>query len=135
MLKDPKKQLQRISEYLSLEFDPNGPEFSEFSGSFLEESLRHGRFSMEDLESNTEVPPKIVEFYKLLRKLCLDELKITDIEVITKIKKFVSWMSELRSTIFYMESTMEAMAKLNNMLIEKNAKIDELNKLLQNTTR
>jgi hypothetical protein len=135
ILEDPKKQLQRISEYLSLEFDPNGPEFSEFSGSFLEESLRHGRFSMEDLETNTEVPPKIVEFYKLLRKLCLDELKINDIEVIAKIKKFVNWMSELRSTIFYMESTMEAMTKLNNMLIEKNAKIDELNKMLQNTSK
>jgi hypothetical protein len=34
-----------------------------------------------------------------------------------------------------MESSMEAMAKLNNMLIEKNAKIDELNKMLQNTSK
>ena len=135
MIANPEKQLQRISEYLSLSFDTNGSEFLEFSGDFLEESLRHGRFSMEDLESNMEVPPNIVEFYKLLRKLCLDELKITDIEVITKIKKFVNWMSELSSTIFYMESTMEAMAKLNNMLIEKNAKIDELNKLFENINK
>ncbi len=135
IIANPEKQLQRISEYLSLSFNPNGPEFLEFSSEFLEESLRHGCFSMEDLETNTEVPPKIVEFYKLLRKLCLDELKINDIEVIAKIKKFVNWMSELRSTIFYMESTMEAMTKLNNMLIEKNAKIDELNKMLQNTSK
>ena len=135
MIANPEKQLQRISEYLSLSFDTNGSEFLEFSGDFLEESLRHGRFSMEDLESNMEVPPNIVEFYKLLRKLCLDELKITDIEVITKIKKFVNWMSELSSTIFYMESKMEAMAKLNNMLIEKNAKIDELNKLFENINK
>jgi hypothetical protein len=129
MLTDPKKQLQRISEYLSLTFDPNGLEFLEFSGKFLEESLRHGRFSIEDLESNTEVPPKIVEFYKLLRRLCADELRMTDIEVVAKIKKLVNWMSELSSTIFYMESTMEAMARLNYMLKEKEAKIEELNKL------
>ena len=135
MLNDPKKQIQRISESLSLEFDANSSEFLDFSGDFLEESLRHGRFSMEDLESNAEVPPKIVEFYKLLRRLCLDELKITDIEVVAKIKKFVNWMSELRSTIFYMESTMEAMAKLNNTLIEKNEKINELNKLLENINK
>ena len=135
MLKDPKKQIKRISESLSLEFDPNSSEFLDFSGDFLEESLRHGCFTIEDLESNIEVPPKIVEFYKLLRKLCSDELKITDIEVIAKIKKFVNWMSELRSTIFYMESAMEVMAKLNNTLIEKNVKINELNKLLENINK
>ena len=132
MLTDPKKQLQRISEYLSLPFDSNGSEFLEFSGDFLEESLRHGRFSIKDLETNTEVPPKIVEFYKLLRRLCSEELKMTDIEVVAKIKKFVNWISELRSTVFYLESAMEAMYKLNCMLKEKDAKINELNKLLEN---
>ncbi len=130
MLANPKKQLQRISEYLSLSFDHKGSEFLEFSSVFLEESLRHGRYTMQDLESNTEVPPKVVEFYKLLRRLCSDELKMTDIEVVAKIKKFVNWMSELRSTIFYMESAMEAMARLNHILKEKDAKIEELSKLL-----
>ncbi len=132
LMKDPEKQLRRTAERLDLKFNKESSEFKEYNDSFLSESLRHTSFGIGDLTANDEIPPKITELYILLRQIAIDEIEIDGIEAAVKINKIYSWMTELRSTLLYMQAQFDALLYLKKELNKKNVKIDELNKLLNN---
>ena len=126
LMKDPEKQLRRTAERLNLKFDAGSPEFIEYKESFLSESLRHTSFGIGDLTANADVPPKIAELYVLLKRIAMDEISIDGIEAAAKINKVYSWMTELRSTLLYMQAQFDALLYLKKELKEKEAKIAEL---------
>ena len=126
LMKDPEKQLRRTAERLNLKFDAGSPEFIEYKESFLSESLRHTSFGIDDLTANDEIPPKIAELYVLLKRIAMDEIPIDGIEAAAKINKIYSWMTELRSTLLYMQAQFDALLYLKKKDKEKDAKIAEL---------
>ena len=126
LMKDPEKQLRRTAERLNLKFDAGSPEFIEYKESFLSESLRHTSFGIDDLTANDEIPPKIAELYVLLKRIAMDEIPIDGIEAAAKINKIYSWMTELRSTLLYMQAQFDALLYLKKEAKEKEAKIAEL---------
>ena len=126
LMKDPEKQLRRTAERLNLKFDAGSPEFIEYKESFLSESLRHTSFGIDVLTANDEIPPKIAELYVLLKRIAMDEISIDGIEAAAKIKKIYSWMTELRSTLLYMQAQFDALLYLKKEVKEKEAKIAEL---------
>ena len=126
LMKDPEKQLRRTAERLNLKFDAGSPEFIEYKESFLSESFRHTSFGIGDLTANADVPPKIAELYVLLKRIAMDEISIDGIEAAAKINKVYSWMTELRSTLLYMQAQFDALLYLKKELKEKEAKIAEL---------
>ena len=126
LMKDPEKQLRRTAERLNLKFDAGSPEFIEYKESFLSESLRHTSFGIDDLTANDEIPPKIAELYVLLKRIAMDEISIDGIEAAAKINKIYSWMTELRSTLLYMQAQFDALLYLKKEAKEKDAKIAEL---------
>ena len=126
LMKDPEKQLRRTAERLNLKFDAGSSEFIEYKESFLSESLRHTSFGIDDLTANDEIPPKIAELYVLLKRIAMDEISIEGIEAAAKINKIYSWMTELRSTLLYMQAQFDALLYLKKELKEKEAKIAEL---------
>ena len=126
LMKDPEKQLRRTAERLNLKFDAGSPEFIEYKESFLSESLRHTSFGIDDLTANDEIPPKIAELYILLKSIAMDEISIEGIEAAAKINKIYSWMTELRSTLLYMQAQFDALLYLKKEAKEKEAKIAEL---------
>ena len=131
LMKDPGKQLQRTAERLNLKFDAESPEFIEYKGAFLSESLRHTSFSVSDLVANAEVPPKITELYILLKRIAMDEISIDSIESAAKINKIYSWMEELRSTLLYMQAQFDALLYLKKESDKKGARIAELTESLK----
>ena len=116
LMKDPEKQLRRTAERLNLKFDAGSPEFIEYKESFLSESLRHTSFGIDDLTANDEIPPKIAELYVLLKRIAMDEIPIDGIEAAAKINKIYSWMTELRSTLLYMQAQFDALLYLKKEL-------------------
>jgi hypothetical protein len=125
VMKDPAKQLERAANFLNLEFNPESSEFKEYRDDFLSSSLRHTSFGMDDLAASADVPPKITELYVLLRRLAIDEIEIDAVEAAAKINKIYSWMTELRSTLLYMQAQFDALLYLKKEAKEKDAKITE----------
>ncbi len=126
LMKDPEKQLRRTAERLNLKFNKESSEFKEYNDSFLSESLRHTSFGIGDLTANDEIPPKIAELYVLLKRIAMDEISIDGIEAAAKINKIYSWMTELRSTLLYMQAQFDALLYLKKKDKDKDAKIAEL---------
>ena len=126
LMKDPEKQLRRTAAHLNLKFDAESSGFREYRDSFLSESLRHTSFGIGDLTANDEIPPKITELYILLRQIAIDEIEIDGTLAAVKINKIYSWMTELRSTLLYMQAQFDALLYLKKELKEKEAKIAEL---------
>lgn len=129
LMKNPEKQLERTAESLNLKFDRKSPEFKEYKSSFLSESLRHTSFGIGELAANPDIPPKITELYVLLKRIAMDEISIDNIEAAAKINKIYSWMTELRSTLLYMQAQFDALYFLKKQLKEKDDKIAELQNL------
>lgn len=72
MLQDPEQQLKRISAALDLPFDPRGPEFLEYQHKFLQHSLQHNNFTLEELKQDAAVSVDILKLSKLLLELSSD---------------------------------------------------------------
>ncbi len=119
LMKDPEKQLKRTSERLNLKFDAGSREFTEYKESFLSESLRHTSFGIDELAANADIPPKIAELYILLKHIAMDEISIDSVEASAKINKIYSWMTELRSTLLYMQAQFDALLYLKKDINNK----------------
>ncbi|MCL4428079.1 MAG: hypothetical protein M1276_03690 [Deltaproteobacteria bacterium] len=122
LIKDPEKQLRRIAERFDLEFDGESSMFKDYKNYFLSESLRHTVFSIDHLAADDEIPPKITELYVLLKSIAADETSIDGAESAAKINKIYSWMTELRSTLLYMQAQFDALLQLKKESEEKGAK-------------
>ncbi len=131
MLENPEEQLLKIASRLKLKIDhENNPAFKEYINDFLTNSMRHAAFTIEDLKIDVNIPPKVTEFYILLRKLCSEALYITDSNVIREFTKIKIWLKELSSTIFFMQASYDTLLAMNEVLIEKENKIAELSRTI-----
>ncbi|RZD15989.1 MAG: hypothetical protein EVJ46_07265 [Candidatus Acididesulfobacter guangdongensis] len=131
MLENPEAQLLKIALRLKLEIDnKNNPALKEYTADFLTNSMRHAAFTIEDLRIDKNIPPKVAEFYILLRKLCLEDFSITDSNVAREFTKIKIWLKELSSTIFFMQASYNTLLAMNEVLIDKENKIAELGKTI-----
>jgi lipopolysaccharide biosynthesis protein len=73
MLQAPEQQLRRISESLDLPFDPQGPEFQEYQNKFLQHSLQHNSFTLDELSKDAGVPADVLSLSLVLLQLSRDE--------------------------------------------------------------
>jgi hypothetical protein len=131
MLENPEAQLLKIALRLKLKIDhENNPAFKEYMTDFLTNSMRHAAFTIEDLRIDENIPPKVAEFYILLRKLCSEDFSITDLNVAREFMRIKIWLKELRSTIFFMQASYNTLLAMNEVLIDKDNKIAELSKTI-----
>jgi septal ring factor EnvC (AmiA/AmiB activator) len=62
-----------MAERLGLPFDAHGAAFARFKDEFVSESLRHTRFSADDLVRDPNVPGGITALYDALQRLATDQ--------------------------------------------------------------
>ncbi|MBN2591012.1 MAG: hypothetical protein JXA96_14190 [Sedimentisphaerales bacterium] len=80
MMDNPISQLKRIAGMLAIEIDPaQEPALNEFATSFLEENLRHTRFTLDDMTAETCLLKLTRQAYSLLLNIAGDEGAFDDI--------------------------------------------------------
>jgi len=126
LMEDPADQLQRIAQNLGLTFDPESPEFAEYHTQFLEDSLRHTRYRMEDLYLDKSIPPIVIELYKTLVELATDAVQFEHREVVSLLRRVNEQFHENYPALRYMQACEERSALLAHQAIDLDAKIAAL---------
>lgn len=74
MLADPASQLKRVSAHLQLPFEADSKAYAEYTGEFLEASLRHSEYTAQDLSLDAAITRSVTAFYELLSAMACDQL-------------------------------------------------------------
>lgn len=126
LMEDPADQLQRIAQNLGLTFDPESPEFAEYHTQFLEDSLRHTRYRMEDLYLDKSIPPIVIELYKTLVELATDAVQFEHREVVSLLRRVNEQFHENYPALRYMQACDERAAALAQQVAERDRQIADL---------
>lgn len=78
---DPEAQMRRIARGLRLDVDfDRDPAIAVFLGDFLENTLRHSRYSTDSLNGDRLVPGEVVDIFSSLLSMARDRIQPDDIE-------------------------------------------------------
>jgi glycosyltransferase involved in cell wall biosynthesis len=127
LMTQPDKELGRVAAALSLPFDASSPAFREYVQDFLTEELRHAQFHMDDLKWAPEVPPEVVEAYRLLDQLANDELSVSSARVHDTFVRLNERLHELRPALRHMTQQYGQVARLTHAMAEREGQIARLN--------
>jgi len=130
LMEDPTGQLQRIAQNLGLTFDSESPEFAEYHTQFLEDSLRHTRYRMEDLHLDKSIPPIVIELYKILVELATDAVQFEHREVVSLLRRVSGQFRENYPALRYMQACDERAALFTRQVIERDARLVELDNVV-----
>jgi len=87
MLQEPEHQLKRIAKGLDLPFDPQGAALSEYRQDFLEASLRHHDYRLEDLRLDLATPKPVADLSEIILALAHDQRPDDDsIRALTRVR-------------------------------------------------
>lgn len=137
-LDDPAIQLRRIAQVLELNFDPGNSNLAEFLAGFVESSLRHNLYRIEDLPLDQALPPAVVELYKATLALASDTLAFDDAGFKSLLERLTAEACDLYPALLYMQKCEERAisancerdqrtAALNHALAAQKAEIARLN--------
>lgn len=127
LIEDPAEQLRRISQTLGLAFNPEGPEFDEYQTQFLEDSLRHTRYRVEDLKLDKVVPPTVSALYITLLELAADILRFDDVRLTSILERISEQVRENYAALHYMQACANKAVMLASQLSECRGQIANLN--------
>ena len=90
LIEDPQNEILRVSRQLEKNVDQEALE--SYQRDFLEQSLRHTHFKLEDLENNNDIPVIVKKIYRFL----LEKVKSNDVRVNQNEKALIQkWQEEI----------------------------------------
>jgi len=108
LMEDPRTQLARMAEQLSIPMDAVAQRNVEaFASEFLKPGMRHTRFTDDDLQSDPRLNPLARDAYRWLRRLATDEVAADDRELWrdwTRIEAQLAASAPLLRHVDYLES-------------------------------
>lgn len=140
LIQDPKREIKRIAAGLELTIDPVA--LQDFIDEFLDESLRHTVYSLDDLTQDGACPPLVREIYPELLGIASEGSR-QGADALGQ--KMAQWLTEfLRSTpaLDLADKLTRELAKLNGQmcdreqaLIERDTQIGRLNDKITQLTQ
>jgi glycosyltransferase involved in cell wall biosynthesis len=127
LMEDPAGQLSRIAQSLGLDFDPSGTEFAEYRTHFLENSLRHTHYRLDDLRVQRNIPPSVTALYKVLVELATDTARFDHPEVLSLVGHISEQFRESYAALCYMQACEERALVLAHQLTERQVEVAGLN--------
>jgi len=127
----PLKQLLRISAKLRLPIlDENGDAVREYLNDFLDDSLRHTKFSATDVALDNRVPPDLISAYHLLLSASHDESSLDSPEICTRLKEMYVRLKAHTPAFSYINDIEDERITIYNRISERNGQIIKLNQAL-----
>jgi hypothetical protein len=109
MLEDPRKQLTRMHQGLSVSMPLNQAELDIYANEFIDKKLRHYAFSIDEVKDHPamQVVPLCFQVYKVLMRLANDELSLEDELFKTEWKKIKDAYHLLSPLYHYIETLVQ----------------------------
>lgn len=124
LMLDPKKQLSRIGHFLGVLFDENSEMAHEYAEDFLDPTLRHTHFSINDLRKDGGAPEYAATLMELLTDVSEDTVDLDCPEVVNK----VSWVYD---RLLGMEPALEYMDGADRRIEILRLEIEKLTRHIQ----
>lgn len=125
-LSDPHAQIVRISSKLELPLlDSHSNLFKFFENDFLAKSLRHTRFTQDDLMRDSRVPMIVVETYSLLHGLAKDQKMLETSECQALVDKLTFFFDSISPLFGYINALEKNILALSEQICQQDGIIAE----------
>ena len=111
LVEDPQNEILRVARQLEANIDQEALE--SYQRDFLEQSLRHTHFKLEDLEKNNDIPVIVKKIYRfLLEKVKSNDFRVTQNETVL-IQKWQEEINEIRPLFRLLDQQQDQITELN----------------------
>ncbi len=111
LVEDPQNEILRVARRLEANIDQEALE--SYQRDFLEQSLRHTHFKLEDLEKNNDIPVIVKKIYRfLLEKVKSNDFRVTQNETVL-IQKWQEEINEIRPLFRLVDQQQDQITELN----------------------
>ena len=109
LMQNPRKQLDRIQQNLSLPLLAESTEIEAYVDGFLDKTLHHYEYSFEDLQSHpaTSVAPLCLKIYAWLLKIAKDEITWSDTRFTLAWQEIENEFNKLSSIYSYIDTLLQ----------------------------
>ena len=107
LMEAPTRELARIAHHIGQPFSSESAEVKAYCSQFLEERLRHTRFTLDDIALDDMAPPLVSDMYRWLLALAADQPMPEPNGTIAEAAK---WLNQSHALLTHMHSA-EIMAK------------------------
>ncbi|MDI1298761.1 hypothetical protein, partial [Methylotenera sp.] len=123
-LESPIKNIDYISSTLKLTIIPH--ELEVYNNSFLEPSLRHSKYNINELKLDSACPPLAFEVYSQLLDYAVNRNPINNAELNEKIEAWCIEFSRLETGLHLLDNISLQKDNITQELNSKNAKLNDL---------
>lgn len=121
LIENPREELRRLAEGLGVRADASLIE--EYVGSFLDEDLRHHRFSPDDLELDLRCPPLVRDIYDTLRGLLGSGVTSLSYDrVVARLPDWEAEVAQLQAPFGLIDRLYRSMAQARAAVLEADCK-------------
>lgn len=142
LMSSPDVELKKIATTLELSLD--AVEFEKYRTEFLDETLRHGSYQLEDLRRSEEVPALVREVFEVLQDVVKGKTDIDDPVFLKQVEVWLRRLGDMQAAMRLADGywvdpaatlsrVLAELAEHNRELAERNREIAERNKQLQET--
>lgn len=104
LMENPAFQLGRVAKHLDLPInDSTARTIARFSSEFVDNKLRHSRFTLEDVKSDESVSPLLRGVYECLVEAANDKLGVNSSELMSKWAAFQKELEQIGSFSSYID--------------------------------
>jgi O-antigen biosynthesis protein len=128
LMQSPESELGRIARTIYLEINPK--ELQIYKNEFLDHTLRHTVYDLNDLLLDDDCPPIVHEIYTVLLDLASEK---KGVDIIELQKKSLSWADEfgrLQSTLTFIDRLFSQKELANKAIAEHGSQIAEYNQIV-----
>lgn len=130
LMADPLVQLGRMAEGVGLSApQPGDARYEDYAGEFLDDSLRHSEFTIDDLAKHPSMLPEVVQAYAMLRRVACDEIALDDDEVTALFTQLRTRLTSLAPLLLGYRSRENRERELEQAVGARDAGIAENNRL------
>jgi glycosyltransferase involved in cell wall biosynthesis len=131
LIDQPGIQLLRVAQKLDLAESLVYPQkLEDYKDNFIDKSLRHNAFHLEDLELDPSIPQDAIEAYDLLIKLANDELSESDLETQEKFIRLDQRLHAMTPSLQYITNLEDQIAMLSQAVADRDEIIININQSL-----
>jgi len=94
LISAPDVELKKIATTTGLIVDP--VEFEKYRSEFLDESLRHNTFSLEELRRNEDVPPLVFEVFEALQDVARNKTDLAAPSLLQQVKVWFRRLDDMK---------------------------------------
>ena len=132
LISAPDVELKKIAAVLELPLD--SAELEKYQSEFLDETLRHGNYKLEDLRRSEEAPALAREVFEVLQDAAQGKVNIDALPFMKQVEVWLQRLGEMRAAMKLVDRYCAQSHVLNGVLSERESQVAHFKQVLADLT-